>query len=347
MFEKLGRSLSETGKYEVHCIGFPTQTQSVIEDGIYLHSNSAKPYSRLSFERLVAPWKIFRLILALKPDNLIISTHELLLVGILCKLVARCKLLYDVQENYFRNILYTPAFPIFVRPFVAGWVRLKEILISPFIHLFILAEKGYATELAFAKPHIILQNKITRKIAEQYQKQVRTGYANLLFTGTLAETTGVYHAIDLARNLHQHDTSITLTIIGACASAIDLTKLNQLARENPYIRLKVKPHPIPHREILNEIQNADFGIIWYPQNPGTACSIPTKLFEYSGLKLPILIAHNQKSSDLVTSKKAGLLVSQPIDYQKLICEMKGYQPGDNPVTDFWESDFSGLLNYLK
>jgi len=347
MFEKLGRSLSETGTHEVHSIGFPSQTQSVTENGIKLHTNSTKPYGRFSVHRLIAPWKVFRLTLALKPEFLIITTHELLLVAMLCKLLVRCKLLYDVQENYFRNILYTPAFPALIRPFVAGWVRLKEILTSPFIHLFILAEKGYATELSFANPHIILQNKITRKIAEQHKKKAHRGYSKLLFTGTLAETTGLYHAIELARNLHHHDASITLTVIGACASAYDRTKLNRFAHEYPFIHVHAKPRPVPHKEILNEIRKADFGVVWYPQNPSTACSIPTKLFEYCGLNLPILIAHNQESNYLVTSKKTGLILKQPIDYQQLILSMRDFKLGENRVTDYWESDFLTLLPYLK
>lgn len=348
MFEKLATSLSYTGNYEVHLIGFPSgATTPAQSNSIHLHPISKKPFVRLSLKRLTAPWKVFKTVMSLKPAHLMVTTHELLIVAVLCRLFTGCKILYDVQENYFRNILYTPAFPLFIRPFVAGWVRLKEFILSPFIDLYILAEKGYAHELSFASPHIVLQNKITRKVAEHYKKPEQKGYSKLLFSGTLAETTGVYHAVELAKNLHQSDASFTLTIIGSCSSINDWNKLNQEATENAFILFNGQPHPIPHHEILDEIRKADFGIIWYPKNPSTSCSIPTKLFEYMGLNLPILIAHNEESHTLVTTQKAGIVLSQPVDYQQLITELKEFKHTSPPSNDYWESDFSLLLEHLK
>jgi len=348
MFEKLGSSLSEKGNYEIHIVGFPSRaTPPIQSNSIQLHTISKEPFTRLSLKRLAAPWKVFRIVMNLKPAYLIITTHELLIVAVLCRLFSGCKILYDVQENYFRNILYTTAFPVFIRPFLAGWVRLKEFLTSPFINLYILAEKGYAHELPFALPHITLQNKITYKIAEHYRKAEQTGYSKLIFSGTLAETTGVYHALELVKNLHQFDESITLTIIGSCSSTVDWNNLKQQAAENPFIIFKGEPYPLPHHEILNELRKADFGIIWYPRNAATECSIPTKLFEYMGLNLPILIAHNEESHNLVTTQKAGIVLSQPIDYQQLLAEMQKFKHNPAPAHDYLENEFSSLLSHLK
>jgi len=348
MFEKLGTSLSEKSNYEIHVVGFPSGvTQPLQENSIQLHPFSKKPFTRLSLNRLAAPWKVFRKVVNLKPTYLIITTHELLIVAILCRLFTGCRILYDVQENYFRNILYTPAFPIIIRPFVACWVRLKEFLTSPFINLYILAEKGYVHELSFASPHIILQNKITRKIAEHYKKTQQTGYSKLLFSGTLAETTGVYRAVELVKNLHRYDSSFSLTIIGSCPSMLDWNRLNQEAAENPFIIFNGQPYPLPHHEILDEVRKADFGIIWYPRNPATECSIPTKLFEYMGLYLPILITHNEESHNLVTTQQAGIVLTQPIDYQHIADQLKEFKLMTTPLSDYWENDFTRLIDHLK
>src|SRR5687768_10146092 len=79
MFEKMGITLSNTKSYKVHIIGFAPP--SIPATSIKLHP--LKPFKRLSFDRLLAPWKVLRKVLSLKPSLLIITTHELLVPAII------------------------------------------------------------------------------------------------------------------------------------------------------------------------------------------------------------------------------------------------------------------------
>jgi hypothetical protein len=286
------------------------------------------------------------MVLKLKPDYFIITTHELLLTALWCKFLTGCKVLYDVQENYYRNIWYTTAFPIGIRSVLALWVRLKERLLHPIVTAYILAEKGYTDELPFAKPYLVLENKITKALADRYRKKQQTGYANLLFTGTLAETTGVFDAIRLTEELHTQDPSFTLTIIGHAPSTSVHNQLLKLSAQKNFIQYRGSEQPIPHESILNAIHKADFGIIWYPPNPSTACSIPTKLYEYMGLHLPVLISHNEQSEALVEQNKTGLVINQTPDYQQLISEMKNFKFPDIRVNLYFDEDVPALIQLL-
>lgn len=345
MFEKIGLSLGNQGQFEVHLIGSPFPSANHPEENLFLHPIGSKPFGRLSFKRFIAPFIILRKALSIKPDVFIITTHELLLVSILCRMIIGCKVLYDVQENYFRNIRYTTAFPPVIRQILAIYIRLKEIICSPFIYHFILAESVYKDELSFAKPYVIVQNKLAKKVGEVYRKQKHSGYTNLLFSGTLAESTGVFEAIEIAKNLHELDASFTLTIIGSCHVQSDHEKLKQLADKLPFVRYLGQPHPIPHPYILKEIQQSDFGIVYYPPNPSTRGSMPTKVYEYSGLNLPFLVRH-ETSHDYVLENNAGIILSEVVDYQALINNMKAFQCG--PLADdiYFETEFQSVLNIL-
>lgn len=347
MFEKIGLSLAQQGKFDVHIIGFPSQAAHKLPKDITLHPIQKNPFTRISWQRMLAPLSVLSKLFSLRPDVLIITTHELLFVGIVCQLFIGCRLFYDVQENYFRNALYTNSFPILIRQLVAFWIRCKEIITSPFINHFILAENGYQQELSFAKPAIVLQNKITKSVADQYRKKDHSGYSKILFSGTLARTTGVFEAIGILQKLHSIDSSFQLTIIGYCALHSDFIELQKLSSQHPFIRFFGETIPIPHDKILSAIHHADFGIIYYPQNQSTASSFPTKLFEYIGLQLPLVIHHNAQSHALVVQHNAGLILPSKIDFDELIHQMKSFKPASLKSYLFWESEFDQLLLLLN
>ena len=146
MFEKMGQSLSP--HYEVHIIGTKSKTDSS-HDNIIFHPLAS--YTRLSLDRILAPLRILKKILYLKPALLVICTHELLWVVLIAKIFLRCPVVYDIRENYFRNILYTNSFPPILRVFIALYVRIKEWITIPLINNFFLAEAGYANELSVRK----------------------------------------------------------------------------------------------------------------------------------------------------------------------------------------------------
>lgn len=292
MFEKIGQTLAELPDVEVHVFGYPTRELPPSPVTLTLHPTTA--FGRLSLARILQPFKFLRKAKSLTPDTVIICTHELLLFAFLLKLVRwRTTLIYDVQENYARNIMHTHAFPWIVRPIIASYVRLKEILLSPFIDHFLLAEKTYANELPFCKnKHTIIENKVKKSGTPAIKKNRDDKSLHLLFTGTLAESTGILHAIAFSKALHALDTSVQLTIAGYCSTPSFLNVLKTEIKNHDFISLIGGDILVPHTTILTKIQQCDFGLVANLPDRATHYKIPTKLYEYLGYKLPIVLTEH-------------------------------------------------------
>ncbi|MBL0744200.1 hypothetical protein [Chryseolinea lacunae] len=285
MFEKLGCSLATV--YDVHILG--TAANTPISQGVTMHGHA--PFRRMSLQRFGRVFAVMRKAWRLSPDVFMVCTHELLWAAVVVKLFTGCKVVYDVQENYGRNIRYGMAFPAPLRLLIAAWVRAKEWMTRPFVSWFFLAEAGYENEIRFPGKHVtVLENKaILPAMPSQPRKPFGHAPITLLFSGTLAHTTGVFTAIDLARALHACDARVSLHIIGYCAMPAVLQQLKDTIAQHPFITLTGGDQLVPHPEIVSAIEHADVGIVAYPPNPSTANAIPTKLYEYMGHSLPMLL----------------------------------------------------------
>ncbi|MEQ8361774.1 MAG: glycosyltransferase [Cyclobacteriaceae bacterium] len=307
MFEKMAVNLAGIGDNEIYVIG---QVSEGITANQGIHFLGHKPVNRIGIGRWLLPFRILLKTIKVKPKLLIANTHELLIVSIANRILFGTQIVYDIQENYYRNILYSEALPWYLRRPLALWVRFKEKVTSPLFHHFILAEKAYEKELTFiGNRYTILENKTVPPKA--ISRPSISGKINLLFSGTIASSTGIFEAIDLAEKLHQKDDRIHLTIIGYCALPSTREKVMEAIKNMSWITLKGLDHLVPHQEVLEEISKANFGIIYYPPSPHTEGSIPTKVYEYMAYQLPILTWQNQGFSQWVIQSKAGILVDNP------------------------------------
>ena len=288
MFEKLGVSLAR--EYDVHVIGYEGQT-AVAVPSISLHP--LRPFRRIGLRRLLRVFTVLRTVLRLRPALLIICTHELLWISLVAKVLTGCRVIYDVRENYALNILHGPTFTPMLRPLAAGYVRAKEWLSRAWVSFYFLAEAGYEKEIDFpGQRKVVLENKVRSPQTDGLRRERKSDARDtihLLFTGTLAETTGVFIAVDVAAKLHALDPKIRLLITGYCAHADTFLKLKDALIDKPFVTLQGGDRLVPHTAILESIQAADFGIISYPPNPSTINSIPTKLYEYLAYQLPMLL----------------------------------------------------------
>lgn len=285
LFEKMGISLAGAG-YDVFIVGFPSSRKPAHNN---IHFIPLPFFHRLSIYRLRAKWQVLAKIFRLRPSIVVISTHELLLPVVILKVLTRTKVVYDIRENYYRNILYSDSFPLFIRRPLAAFVRFKEMITAPIVNHFLLAERGYVDEFSFHHSRwTVIENKAVN-IPARTRKPGNQGVIHLLFSGTLAESTGVYLAIRLCQQLHQLDTQVTLTIIGYAALPLDRVKIKDAIKGHPYIKLIGGNQLVPHEAVAEQIMLADFGIISYPLARHIINSRPTKLYEYLSAGLPIIV----------------------------------------------------------
>lgn len=345
MLEKMGMSLRDAG-YEVAILGYPSRAP-VQEAGAIVLLPHAIFFRRVSLRRMLAPWGILVKTIRRRPHVFIVNTHELLLPAALYRIFFGARIVYDIRENYYLNIRHTRAFRRVLRVFLASWVRFKERILVPFVDHFILAEKAYLHELRFL-PRIrttILENKVSDVWRAP---KAQRGRHRLLFTGTLAETTGVFDAIVLARALHELDSQIRLTIAGYCAMSRTFRRLCEMVNASPFVRLVGGDMMVPHKQIMQLVAESDFGLVLYPPNEATRSSVPTKVYEYMGNRLPIVMRAGGVYETMVLDARAGIVWNNAVPVAELLASMRqdtfytGHMPDIN-----WNEEATKLLALVR
>ncbi|QMU28376.1 glycosyltransferase [Adhaeribacter radiodurans] len=349
MLEKLGSSLAQIPQTEIHIAGFPVKEPQTI---LPIQFHSFAYFKRLSWGRVKVQWQYWQLLRRLKPHLIIVSTHELLFITSLYKLLHGGKIWYDVRENYFLNLITQNAYPYIIKYLLAYAIRGFEYLSSSFINFYLLAEKSYAAELPFLKnKFILLENKFKQMakppyLPKRYPIKINTQQVKLLYSGTISEMHGIFETVELCRHLHQENAGFSLTIIGYCAIASTLQKLKSAIKDKPYITLIGGDKLVPHSEIIEYIQQSDLGLLPYQPHPSTFSCTPTKLFEYLANGLPVLVQQNPNWANRVDQYQAGInLDFRTVDYQQLLRQLQEqvFFPTGVPEDVFWETDECRLI----
>ncbi|MCF6360342.1 MAG: glycosyltransferase, partial [Cyclobacteriaceae bacterium] len=156
-YSKIAQSLALNSSYSVYCIGYPTN--------IELRDNKIKLlplsyFNKSGFGRLLARWQAFKLYVKVKPELIIVNSPDLLIITCLYKILFGSQIIYDIRENYFRNLWYQQNYSWGTRHFFALVIRSKEVILSPLFSHFILAEKVYEKQLNFIGNRFsVIENK--------------------------------------------------------------------------------------------------------------------------------------------------------------------------------------------
>lgn len=349
MYEKFGLSMAKTNKYDINIIGFASKNIKP-HDSMAFHSLGTFP--RLSWARLTAPFKVYRKYIKVTPHIIIVNTHELLIVTVLYKIFFGAKIVYDVRENYLKNILHTHVFPKLLRLLIAGWVRFKELLTRPFFDHFILAERIYRDQLSFMPSKaVVIENKYQPlEPAEPVNRPLLTGTIDLIYSGTISKGNGAFEAIAISESLHNIDPAIRLKIVGYCALKADLLELQSAIKDKDFIELIGGDFLVPHQQIVQEIARADFGFVLKKPNNGINDEkLLTRLFEYTANHLPIIMLNNPTWIRFCATYNAAIPVD-PDHYnpQQLYERMKSgsfYDTGDTSGS-FWQTEEPLLLDSI-
>ena len=97
MFEKFGQSLAKLPGMEIHLVGQATSQKQEQGRNIFFYPLST--FKRLSFDRISAHWKIYKTILKLKPEVIIITTAELLPLMAICKILFKAEIYYHIGDR--------------------------------------------------------------------------------------------------------------------------------------------------------------------------------------------------------------------------------------------------------
>ena len=308
-FEKMATTLAEEKLYDIHLIGYPSHQTPIKPDNIHFHAHH--PFKPVSFSRWSVRLKVLFKLIKLKPQLVIANTHELLNVMFIYKILFGAKICYDIQENYYYNLKYQANHNRLFSWLASKIIRLTEVIISPFINHFFLAEKCYQEELNFiGSRSSVLENKALKPkglIGKRKPDQME----HFLFSGTITKSNGIYIALRIFDVITDQNPSAKLKIIGHCPD-------NQLYHhlcglEKPNVELIVSQTPIPHAQIIEAITQADMGIVSYQINPSNQNCMPTKVYEYCAYHLPIIFEKGAHWGSFINEYGSGIA----IDFESL------------------------------
>jgi glycosyltransferase involved in cell wall biosynthesis len=303
-YEKIATSISNTNKYEINIIGFCSKKLPVHENIIF---HPIFSFDRLGVDRLFAQVKMLKIILKLKPELIIVTCTELLIVITAYRILFGGKIIYDIQENYFRNIIYTNTFPAIIKYPLASLVRMTEYICSPLVNMFFLAEKVYQKQLRFiGKRYQIIENKTIIPVDLLNRPQLSNNKTIFLYSGTIAEHYGIFEAILFIDRLYQIYQNIELRIVGFAPDKRIFEKVRGMTQQKNYINIVGGDTLIPHYLILKEISTSDFCLLPYRKNRATEGRIPTKLYECLAMEKPVIISPDPIWETIISENNAGI-----------------------------------------
>ena len=275
--------------------------------------------SRLSWNRLAAQRRYWRLLQTLRPAVVVVHAPELLPLTLLWqRLGAGRKFIYDIRENYALNVSTQRVYRGFIRRGLAAGLRWVEARAARHAAAVILAEASYAGELPFLRQLppgrvVVLENKYQPAPGEALATHPRAlppphQTLQLLYSGTISVLNGVWEAVALAGQLHRAwPGGARLTIIGFCQQPALLAQLQEHVRQHPdFLTLLGGARLVPHARIVAAIRHSHVGLLPYRPHPSTAHCRPTKLFEYLAHGLPVLASPNPLWEELLHRYGAGL-----------------------------------------
>jgi len=300
MYEKIGLSLAKNLHLEVHIAGNKPSKQN---HHSLVNFHALYSFDRSSLKRLIAPFQAFAFLLRLKPDIVIVTTHELLTPVVVYKILRGSKIIYDIQENYYRNILFGSNY-IGIRILLANYIRLKERIMHPFFDKYFLAESCYSSEMHWTSvKSIILENKA---LPTKFKAMAKEPGLRLIYTGILGETYGTLEAIQLAKKLLDIESG-TFIIVGYSPDKKYLGKIISAIEGFENITLIGGSEFVDHDVLMEESSKANLAIISYQNNLSIVDKLPTRMYEYLVLNLPMIIPENPKWEVMCQSYNAAIL----------------------------------------
>lgn len=305
MYKRFGLSLAKTNKYDVNIIGINSKKPFTENSNITFHTltqNGRGIKTRL--KNLNETRKYLTLI---RPEIFIATSPETLLIALLFSSTKHTKVIYDIQEDYFKNITLQRVYPTLVKYPLAVLIRSLEIILSKHTSFFFLAEEIYRQEISFIrkrKNHIILENKFSGP--NHYNLKKNRLPQKIVFTGTISYYSGIHHVINTYKEIKKRIPDAELTIAGKCFDNRLIQDLKTLSDTDHNITLIGLTDFVSHDDLISEMINADIAIMGYEPDPVNQHKIPSKLFEYISLNLITVLCNHPKWIDLFNEFQLGI-----------------------------------------
>jgi glycosyltransferase involved in cell wall biosynthesis len=304
IFHKQARTLRDAG-HEVILIAPHDRTETV--DGIQVVGMS-KPCHPLL--RAVMTFRLLRLALAQSADIYHFHDFELLIVGALLRLFTGKPVVYDVHEDFPSSVYLRDWIPRVLKRPVYWLVSLLETTAGRFMSAFVTADAAVAQRFSrLGKPVVILHNVPPLSSFAGVNMVADRPLERLVYVGTVSKERGLWVMWEAMQSVLDVNPNATVTIIASAGSSN--TALSELQSEAAAIGrascLRIDG-PLSYQAIPEEL--ARHGIGWVPLQDVEKHhkNIPTKMFEYMAVGLPIVASDLPPIRRFIEDAGCGILV---------------------------------------
>jgi len=260
-------------------------------------------------------WRVMNIIqclrLALKANASLYHFHdpELILIGLILKIFFRKIVVYDIHEIYRDSILHKPYLSKRIAIVLSFLYSIIDNVSSRIFDTLILAEQKYA-QFYSQRKYVVIQNFIPLKyISNKERRQIQSKEKiELVYIGGITRTRGAIEMINCV-SLLKESLPIQLHLIGPIETT-DLEKeMNDIIRQknlSAYVKLYGYR---PYASVQKMLHKFDVGLIFLHPIVNNLTILPTKMFEYMGNGMAVLMSNFPLWIKFNEKYKVGLTVN--------------------------------------
>ena len=316
-------------------------------DCVYVGINVPAIWEEKEFVPKKSTFGIFIFLFTRKPGIVHFHDPDFLIWGLILKFFTSHKLIYDVHEDYPKDMLVKIWLPIWKRKIFSMLVSLFEFLFAKFGDGIVCATeqieerfKKYGCGTVTIKNYPIV-NPLTKKTWENKE--------GCCYVGSLSKNRGIFTLLDLASN----NSSITI------AGTFTDIELESKVKKNSNWKNIDYWGQVSSSGRDQIMDNSCIGLILIKPIPTFDEALPVKLFEYMERGLAVLCTNLNVASKIVNETKCGFVcefnninhIKKTLDemlQNKALCERLGRNGRNAVVEKFnWSNEFEKLVNFYE
>lgn len=347
IFYKLALSQIASG-WKVSVAGQHDASTLFEEQGITIYPT--RPFSRLSFQRLLLRGRLYQLVRDLRPDAVTVHAPELLPLAVRMHKAFGTRIWYDVHEDYQLDLYHAAHFPTWVRKPLGDAVRNIEQKALKHISVVSYAEGSYSDVLGAGEKATILPNLFTPRSLTPTSTIEFPESPYFLFTGTLARERGAFSAIDIWEKLFPL-TGYPLIIAGQSSRESVVKELKARMQSSPFhesIRFMGGGDFVPYSDIVELIKGCFAGVGMYEPLPHLIGKLPTKFYEHLALGRPLIYPAVGPWKEFGQKHHLGMGLEPGMGGQEILSRLEEWKREGQVEQFVWKHEvIRGLLEKMK
>ncbi len=257
--------------------------------------------------------KAFRLALKQKADIYHFHDPELLPIGVFLKLLTGKRVIYDVHEDYNKQILSKPYFPKITRKGVAFLVKMVEYCSCKFFDGIVTATDDISKNFLYHKNVVNVRNFPIISYFFDIKKNYKSekDVFNLVYIGNLDEIRGIVHMVQALEFINS-SRKVKLTLCGNFLQEEYEAKVRNLKGFEKVNYCSF----IEHEKIPELLKGSDVGIVCLHPIANYLTALPIKMFEYMAASLPVIASNFPLWKEIVEVNRCGICVD-PLNIEKI------------------------------